>query len=198
MSMLTHSIRHGRDVDAAEFITGWAKLRGGLAHMREERADAPIRLCAVSPYRGAALRHAKEQLEKYRNMPLEKAEALVENAYKINVEHQKRQKEGAEALRQKYTELLEKVNKWEPPTLQHLSIKEDAVNDLKRAIQDCILIYIDYEKEDAQEYIDYHIRYYEKEVMRAEAALEEEKKAVAERNQWITDLLKSLEETYEN
>jgi len=198
MSTYTQSIKYGAEMSASEFILGWAKLRGGLAHMREEPLDAPIRLCAMSPYRESALKRAKENLEKYKNMTLEEAEALIEDGYQKDLAHKKLMDERRELQKQQFVALMEQVNKWEPPTLQHLGIKEDALSDLRSAIADCECIGRIPEKMNAQEYLDSWIESYEKDVAYQEKALAEEKQAVEERNKWITDLLSSLEGTYEN
>lgn len=196
MSVFTQSIKYGAEMSANEFILGWAKLRGGLAHMRDEPADSLIRLCAVSPYRESALKRAKENLEKYKNMTLEEVEAAIEEGYQQSLNHQKVMNEQRELQKQKFVALMEEVNKWEPPTLQHLTIKEDALSDLKSAIKDCECTPYEPEKMDAQEYIDMWVKNYEKEVAYQEKALADEKQAVEERNKWITDLLSSLEKTY--
>ncbi|QIA28578.1 hypothetical protein [Phage f2b1] len=196
MSTFTQSIKYGTEMSAAEFIVGWAKLRGGFAHMRDEPLDAPIRMLAMSPYRESALKRAKENLEKYKNMTLEEAEATVEAGYQQSVEHQKLMDEKRELQKQKFVALMEQVNKWEPPTLQHLTIKEDALSDLKSAIKDCECSPIRHEKMGAQEYIDMWVEQYEREVAYQEKALAEEKQAIEEKNKWITALLDSVEKTY--
>jgi len=196
MSTFTQSIKYGAEMSAAEFIVGWAKLRGGLAHMREEPLDAPIRMLAMSPYRESALKRAKENLEKYKNMTLEEAEAAIEEGYQKSIEHQKVMDEQRALQKQKFVALMEEVNKWEPPTLQHLTIKEDALSDLKSAIKDCECTPYEPEKMGAQEYIDMWVENYEKEVAYHEKTLADEKQAVEEKNKWIKDLLASVEKTY--
>jgi len=198
MSTFTHSMRYGKEMSATEFILGWAKLRGGLAHMREESLDAPIRMCAVSPYREASIKRAERELQRYKNMTLEEAAELVEDDYNRSVRHQKEMNEQRDAQKKMYEDLLEEVEKWEPPTERHATIKEDAVSDLKHAIRDCEYSTIEYEKEDPQEYINIWINYYTNDLEKQKERLEDEKRAVAERNQWITDLLESLEKTYED
>lgn len=196
MSTFTQSIKYGAEMSAAEFIVGWAKLRGGLGHMRDEPLDAPIRTLAMSPYRESALKRAKKNLEEYKNMTLEEAEALVEEGYQKDIAHKKAMDEQRELQKQKFIALMEQVNKWEPPTLQHLTIKEDALSDLKSAIKDCECSPYTPEKMDAQEYINGWIENCEKEVAYHEKTLAEEKQAVEEKNKWITALLDSVEKTY--
>ena len=198
MSAITHSMRYGKEMSATEFIIGWAKLRGGFSHMRDDSSEAPIRLWAVSPHREADLKRSERELERYKNMTLEEAAELVEDDYNRSIQHQKNMNEQRDAQKKMYEDMLAEVDKWEPPTALHFGIKEDAISDLRSAIKDCEYSNIEYEKEDPQEYINIWINYYTNDVEKKKERLEDEKRAVAERNQWITDLLKSLEKTYED
>lgn len=202
MSIMTNDIRYGKEVTPENFIKYWARMYGPLVHMRDAPFNAPLQLREYNTYAPAQVKKSKGKLEHYKNMTLEEAEAIVEKQYQEAIEYQKESFEEVQQLKEKYEALLSQVEGWNPPTDRHKEIKESAINDLKHALAtDCVVLLpvrTKIEKEDPQEYIDSWVRTLENQIERYEEKIEEDKKYVDECNQWITDLLESLEKTYED
>lgn len=96
-------------------------------------------------------------------------------------------------LKKRYEEILEKVIKWEPPTKDHVGLKEFAINQINESIDfDCseykckIIPY--------EEWID--VKEYEYLLMREvdyyKYILEENIKRACERTKWVKALKESL------
>lgn len=179
-----------------EYALGCARAFGACVEMRDEPRDAEI------PEEFEVSNYQTEQLNKYLK---EKTELLkitptqtVEEAHKKYIEDESCRLKTLEKHKQlyiKYTEMLEQVEGWKPPTQEHVEYKAFMVQQLKDSRKfDCGATY--YEEPTVslsgkewliQELhkVDNSIKYHREEIV-------EETKRNNNRNAWVKALRESL------
>jgi hypothetical protein len=195
----TGRIAQGDDVSGNEFILDCARGFGALIHMRDKPSNESITIPTPSNFHLEKLEKAEENLKRAKNITLEEAEAFIKLRQKEHRERHEKQMKEKQELQSRYEKTLQEVKEWVPPTDKHEELKEFAIQQLEDSIEfDCRASsylpiisaydnmtpenYIDNEIKKAQEDIEYHEYYHEKEVEKTE-----------ERAKWIKSLLSSLE-----
>ncbi|MBJ7935493.1 hypothetical protein [Bacillus cereus] len=182
-------------VSGSEFILRCARQFGALITMRDERMDAEIPTFTVSSGHLERIETAKRNLEEYKSMSLEEAERLAEESYQNQIKSNQEAIQRKLTLKAKYLNTLEEVKLWDPPTDEHVGLKEFAIKQIEESIDfDCSTTY--YEKPvtklSGEEYLKQMIEIYEDQVKTAEDMHGREVESVASRNQWVKDLKESL------
>ncbi|UYX56272.1 hypothetical protein M3Y14_34050 (plasmid) [Bacillus thuringiensis] len=191
----TYIIEDREKVSGSEFILRCARQFGALITMRDEPMDAEIPTFTVSPGALERIETAKQHLEKYKSMSIEEAEKLTEESYQSQLKSSQKIIQERLALKAKYLNTLEEVKQWNPPTNEHVSLKEFAIKQIEDSIySDCNTSY--YEKpvvkSSGEEYLKELIESYEDQLKSAKDMYQKEIESVASRNQWIKDLKESL------
>lgn len=185
-----------------EFFWRCARAMGAFIHMRDDAADAPLRLPTEDDFGGASyyserLAEAVENLKKYSTMSLDTANSLMNKSYDDMVKEAKASMKERTALRNKYESMLAQVNDWVPPTADHKNFKKFMVDQLKQSIEwDCDNKYylekIEAPRQTAKEWLNdmrvqarRDIEYYTKH-------LADEKARNKERLDWVQTLVKSV------
>ena len=129
-------------------------------------------------------------------MGIEEVEQLVEEYYQKEVESKRRYYEEKLALKDRYEKVLAEVKEWQPPTPDHNSLKDYAINQLQESIAfDCgnLEEYSkDIPKPTPEEYINSKIDHCIWEVNYYKRNWEDEVKRTSGRNLWIKQLRESL------
>lgn len=196
---LTSKIYEGEDITFKEFAILCARQFGALVHMRDEPLDAPIRKREPETYYLKQLEKAKKDLANFlANPPTEDSlakewEEKVEKMKKEDAETNKNHQE----LKARYEAMLKQVRAWNPPTIEHVNLKNFMIKQLNESILfDCSVsnqvehfvtkeLYI----KDSLScvHLKKQVEYYQKEWDRHV----ENCKNV---NKWIDELINSLEE----
>lgn len=194
-SGLTSKIYEGKPITMEEYILKCARQFGGFMHMRDEDYNAPFIPRKVDlAYFDNNIARAKEQLEHYKSLTVEEVEQEVEEDYKFALDrHHDRVNKSLEILK-RYDSMLEKVIAWEPPTAEHLNLKDFAIKQIQESIEwDCDIVKMSYPVKEsadvwlknsidgAQRTLDHYIKRKEEEIKNVESA-----------NKWVYDLLESL------
>lgn len=191
----TSDIYDGKNVSAKEFIIKCAKAFGANIALRDEGMDVEIPIYEPSDYHIKQIEKTKENIKKLANMTDEEIQNEIEAAYNKKIEDNEKAVNRARVLENRYLLVLNDVQKWNPPTEDHVKLKEYAIDQLTQSIKhDCSTSYItEPVKETVNEYrisrlkyenenLEYHTKSYENEVQRTN-----------EKNEWNRKLKESFE-----
>jgi len=189
----TLDLYNGKDITFEEFVLKCARAFGALIDMRDEPMDAPIpERFEPSDHHLKELEKAKRRLKEIRKWNEEKAEQEAERAYREALKEREEFIKKNKLIRKRYEDMLSKVQKWKPPTIEHASLKQFMIQQLVESIEfDCFVPempqrlsgeeYREQQIKKALSDIEFHEKEYAKEVNR-----------VHERNKWLLLLRESL------
>lgn len=192
----TSDVANGEMADVEDFILTCARAFGATIMQRDEPASERPKL--VEPhtdYHDKALKNARDLLDRARGWTDEQADRLAADAYTSGMARWKESQAEKEATRARYETMAEKVRQWEPPTPDHVGLKDFMLKQLQESIEfDCggdrywgMPLTQSGESfrrnaiAGAERDITYHTEEREKEIARA-----------ADRNSWIQALYDSL------
>ena len=192
----TESVKSGQVTEFSDFALRCARAFGALIEMRDEplTAKIPERVEPDTTYYDDSIETARRRLRELESMLPEEANKESRAEREQNLREIEERKERRKADRMRYEAMLSKVRQWEPPSAEHVGLKEFMEKQLVDSIDfDCDDTY---DKPDpfmngeewraeqirkARKDIDYLTRERQKEVERTES-----------RNAWIRQLLDSL------
>lgn len=192
----TSPLYEGKEISFEQFALRCARNFGALVMMRDEPLDAPIpeRFEPDEFYRKEYERCKKEYDDFINNPPSEKElEAEYEDRVAKSNSDFQRQQEERRLLGDRYENMVSKVLAWNPPTEEHVSLKEFMLSQLRESMEwDCSVLhpYIPDKKEwisrklngkDIKEEMEHYKNLWEKELAATES-----------RNKWIKELRDSL------
>lgn len=178
-----------------DFVWNVARGFGALVTMRDAPADAPIpEEFAPSTYHDEKLAEARDLLVELDDMSVAEAEERSKAEHLASVERLDREREKREAIRQRYEAMLAQAVAWEPPTADHIALKETMVEQLEKAIDfDCREYSLPVaEKLDAQAWVDKERARCEKDIAHHAAEREKEIERARQRTAWVKALRDSL------
>jgi len=162
------------------FVWTCARAFGANVEMRDSSSDAKIVKYKVGSYHSVELKRAKKELAKFKKMTTEqiKKQCELENN-KILTDYE-RNKTAEKLLLAKYEIMLERVQKWNPPSTEHNKLKDFMTDQIQDSIKfDCSMDdylmppqkmtpekWINERIESAQQNIDYHTKEYREECER--------------------------------
>jgi hypothetical protein len=196
---ITGAIYNGDNVSPKDFIMTCSKQFGAMYHMRDERADAPIKYPTFTSYHVDSLKRATEELAKIEAMTVSDAMAILSKERARKIEEYDKIIADRKALELRYLAMMDEVKLWTPPTSEHEGIKTFAIDQLKSSIDhDCRTKYYEDLKSESQEespeeYLRQRLMAAERDIKYHEENHAKELQSVAERTKWITDLQDSLE-----
>lgn len=196
-SGITAPIANGEMTSGKEFLLRCSRQFGALVHMRDDSLDDEIKLQEVSTgYHDNSIAQAREALHALKNLTLAEAAVAIEQEYQSELKRHKERLDSKAELKNRYIEMMEKIQDWEPPTPEHENLKEFAMRQLNEGIDwDCDT---KYEQEpvrmDPQDWIDRQIERYEHDIKWNKEQKEKEIERVKENNEWVLTLVDSLKE----
>jgi len=196
----TSKIYDGKEQTGKEFVMTCARAFGALMNMRDEPSDAVIpEEFKPSTYHSKQLELAREKLAECAKITLEEANVFIEEEHTKRINEDQQYYDKTMYLKYRYEKTLEQVEKWIPPTKEHIKLKEYAIDQLKQSIEfDCSNLYSEYDtterykKETPQEYIESKMSSCLENIKYHTEKLEAEIKGTNERNLWIKQLRDSL------
>ena len=190
----TMDIHDGKPVTFDQFALKCSRALGAAIMQRDESPDVEIRMCELDDYYATNVEKAQAKLDDA--SALSDAEWLslqadeLEEAKKFSEEYIAER----DAVRSRYTQMLEQVEGWVPPTGEHEGLKKFMIEQLQDSIKwDCG----DYtphvpEALPVHEYRAKKIESLAKSLGYAAESLAKEKALVASQNAWVTALRDSL------
>lgn len=191
----TCDIYEGSCNDYKEYIMKCARAFGALIEMRDEPLDAPIpEKFEPDSYYPDQIKKLEEELKNFKELSLEEIETEYEKAKNEAYADWLVEMKNRNDILSRYNRILEQVEKWEPPTDDHNSLKDFAVTQLKNSINhDCGVTKFEFPikevwiKQYSKKSIEDEIEFYKK-------RHEEEIAAYVRKNKWIKDLRDSLKD----
>lgn len=182
-----------------EFALRCARGMGACIMQRDDPCDIPPRKQKASDYNQRRLVEARNELERLSEMTPQQAneEASAERETKLK-ERERHNREALELLA-RYQQMMIAVEHWDPPSTDHVGMKEFMIEQLQTSINfDCstgdwpkippVMSGEEWRQAQIQKVlhdIDYHTRENLKEIKRTES-----------RNRWIQQLYDSLSLDY--
>lgn len=190
----TSEIYHGEEVSPKDFLLTCARAFGATISMREEPLNAEIPEFEPSNYYKDALTKELSELDRYTNMSLKGVEMVVDTLYQNQLNEYKKISDNQKQLLKRYTKLLECIKEWEPPTSEHISLKEFAIDQLKASIKtDCNPSLIrEVVRHDPEEWLKMKIEKTRDNIEWYKQMYQEEVERVNRRNEWIKNLRGSV------
>lgn len=188
----THKIKDGQSFE--DFVWGCARAFGALVTMRDEPLDAPIPdKFTVDSYEVEHLAAAKAKLAKLESYKIGDWEGENEADYQKRLAAYQELSDKRNAEDVAYRAMLARVSAWQPPTSEHVGLKDFMDQQIRDSIRfDCGYSPDIPEPMTVEEYRDKTLEYARKEVKRAEEYLNEEIDRVNTRNEWLQKLRESL------
>jgi hypothetical protein len=191
----TAAIKDG--ISFTQFAMRCARGMGALVTMRDEPLDAPVpEKIEPSPYHLEKLEKLRATLAELRAMPVAEiaAAAVMANAERAAA-HQ-RDVVDNEDRRSKYEEMLRQVEKWEPPTHEHRSLRTFMIEQIEQSISfDCRDLIPPPKPLTGPEWIETKLRDTLRDIEYHETKHTEEVAMAASRTQWLRALRASLPAT---
>jgi len=191
----TAAIKDG--ISFEKFVMNCARAMGACVTMRDDPFNAEIpNKFEPSDYYSEKIKETKDRLERLKVMSNEEILAAAKEEFEKAVSCNNKQIVANNDLREKYQDMLEQVNKWQPPSPDHHDFKKFMIEQITSSIKfDCNnSYYLDNppkfmsEKEWlTQQYenllhdLDYYTKENQKEIERAHS-----------RTTWIEQLRESL------
>ena len=191
----TSYIEDGKIQTGPEFLMLCARAFGACIDMRDEPLSKPIpdKFEPDGVYE-KWLAQAKEKLTEYKAMTPEDIHNMNEKEYAERLaDEELRQKRDAK-MYAKYQKVREEVEQWVPPTLNHESLKEFALEQIDMCMEDYAPRVREVSRYTDDEWIDGLIKACEEDISRYERHIEKEKEVYEIRNKWIQDLRDNLKQ----
>lgn len=180
-----------------QFAMGCARAFGACVEMRDDpQAKAIPDEFKPSDYHVRALREANTELENLEKLTIEEVREHALLEYEKEFERITKEIDKDRKLMGQYKAMLKQVKAWQPPTSEHVGLKEFMVSQIEGSIDfdgmgdyyrkhPAILLsgseWLVGEKAKARRDISYHTEEHQKEIDRTNG-----------RNQWTKDLRESL------
>lgn len=185
------------DATFERFVMRCAKNFGAFVDMRDDSLDAeiPPDLNKPSDYHKIELEKAEKKWEVFLKLSLSDAERLSDEEYKRESERFAGYDKSRAELKKKYLAMLKKVKSWNPPTKDHVGLRDFMISQITQSIDhDCSPFpddmlpkrmtateWSDTQRKKIRWEINYHTEELCKEIQRCN-----------ERNEWIQKLVASL------
>lgn len=196
----TSYIQDGKITELKDFMLLCAKNFGALIHMRDENLDCEIKHRQVGEFYPRKLEEVKREFEWFKNLSDSEIQKQLDKEYEARVRDKKNSLKGFDERKKRYTNMIEKVMCWTPPTEDHIRLKEFALQQLKDSLKfDCCddmrKYYLEKpKKETLEEYKQEKIKEYLKDVEVYAKKYRSELESVEYANKWIDDLINSFKQ----
>lgn len=191
----TSDVKDGNVNQLKEYMLRCARQFGALVHMREDDSSE-IKYRGVSDYHLIQLNESYDKLKQLEDMTDEEIQKEIDESYEDMIRTRNRMSERNRKTKERYLNMIDKVEQWISPTENHLNLKEFALKQLKDSLEfDCNDSYekLEIKKETISEYKNEHIKYYLNKIKNHSDLYLKEIKAVEDANNWISDLINSFD-----
>jgi hypothetical protein len=194
----TTNVQEGKVVELKDYILDCSRNFGALIHMRDDSNNTEIRYREVSDYHLKQLERAKNNYEEFKKLTDEEIQLKLDESYNQNLKDKKESLKRFEEGKQRYLDMLDKVKGWQPPSEEHINLKNFAIKQLEESLD---FDYSDRTKEyylqepfkdTIEGYKQYKIKSYLKDIEYHSKGYREEIEGVEKVNKWIDDLINSF------
>lgn len=192
-----------KDISFEDFALHCARAFGACASQRDNPKNERPKLMEVDSVYSKWLVEVKEEVETLSAMTPTQRQAYGDKIIKERIDSRQEYFNKKIVLRNKYEAMLEKVKAWNPPTSNHIELKNFMIGQIQQSIDfDCDTRYDLEELTKLSQTTPMKIftevlESAKEKVVRYTEEVEKEKVRNAEANSWILDLYKSLNIEYE-
>lgn len=194
---ITQIVADGKMTSGKEFLLRCARQFGALIHMRDDDSDAVITLPQPNTaHYDSQIVRSLEKLHNLKNMTFAEAAVAIEQEYQKELQRYKETLDRKAEIKNHYIDMMDKIQEWEPPTSEHVNLKDFAMKQLNESVDwDCDTKY-DYEpvRMDPEEWLKARIEAAEHDFEWNTQQRQDEIDRVTDRNKWLTALIDSLKE----
>ncbi|MBT6053396.1 MAG: hypothetical protein HOG49_41970 [Candidatus Scalindua sp.] len=193
----THKIKDG--ISFKEFAMGCAKAFGACITLRDSAEEAIPKTFEPSDFYLKRVEEDEKKLERYETMIDSEIAELADIEYDNNTKYYEDAIREAKELSAKCEKLRRQVNKWEPPSDEHIEMKNFMREQLKTTVQhDCDTLYYERELENLVKLDVVHWRKEaiadcKNDIKTGKIEYQKEVDRVNSRNNWVKLLRLSLE-----
>lgn len=183
------------DQTFAEFAMTCARAFGALIEMRDLPMDSPVpEEFTPSPYHAERLAQAEATVERARLMTDDEAQQLADLDYTASVQRIEKARRDADARRARYEDMVARVERWEPPTADHVEMKKFMLDQLTESIKfDCGTKYLTPpDRVSGREYRRNLLAKATKDIEYHTEKLAEDRERAEKRTAWVSALRDSL------
>lgn len=120
------------------FVLRCARAFGACIMQRDDSSDELPKLQESSKYHEEELVKQQKEKKEIETMTIKEIEAIIENKYATEIKQEKKYAENNIKLKQKYEKMLAAVEAWNPPTSDHIELKNFMVKQIIDSIKfDC-------------------------------------------------------------
>jgi hypothetical protein len=177
------------------FVWNCARAFGALVMMRDDPQGTPIpERFEPSPYYAESAQKDAAELARLQSLTKEQASAECLAAYQRELEAYHQRRADKRDLREKYLRMLAKAKEWQPPTPEHVGLRDFMVQQITESIEwDCS------EKYDTapvckstDAWLADSIERARQSLVRSEQSHAEEVERTESRNRWLQALRESV------
>jgi hypothetical protein len=186
----TTDIYNGKEVTFKDFALNCARAFGACVMQRDDPADEKPKIQPEESYHTKALK----KLGAFKKPSKKQFETFIKRSIADNKEAIDKRKD----LEKAYSEMIEQVTKWTPPTTEHEGLKDFMLKQLVESkLWDCgvdfyeselvslsVMTYEDYAEKQKERHIN-SCKYHEEHLIK-------DITSIKQRNKWIEDLQNSL------
>lgn len=190
----TAAVADGKITTFKEFALQCARNFGATITMREDPFDTPIpEEFKPSSYYADRLAEAQAELARLRSLSVDQQQKEWRQEHEDTCSRYKRYNEDIAVRQLRYQSMLFEVFQWEPPTPDHVNMKEFMIHQLEESIRfDCSYTYQMPSLLPRSEWYEEKLAKAKSDVAYAEEEFRKELERVKGQNDWIAALRKSL------
>ncbi len=142
----THTIKDG--ISFNTFIMKCTRAMGVCVTMQDESQDKEIpNKFEPSDYDSKAILKAQNDLKRLQGIDSISAISLAQSEYDKEIVRTEKAIKKNSQLKEQYESMLKQVKKWEPPTSEHIGLKDFMIQQIEDSIKfDCDIKYLNHPK----------------------------------------------------
>lgn len=191
----TCGVQEGTITNFRDYALQCARAFGACIMLRDEPMSNDIPEFVPSDYHAKRQAEQQAELAAIEAMSIVEVQAACEREYQSEVDYRVKRLAEIATQRQRYESMLGAARAFQPPTPEHVELKEFMIKQLKESIKwDCDSSYYDDPpvKKDAAEWMKERRGQLKAEIARCEKEYREEVERTHGRNKWVQDLKRAL------
>ena len=195
----TSGVQSGEITELKDYILRCSRNFGALVHMRDDNINIDIKHREINDYYLRKLNETNEEFEKFKKLSDDEIQEIIDKDYEERLKRREENLRNFAEGKQRYLDMLEKVEAWKSPTREHNKLKVFAMEQLSDSLA---FDYGDNVKEiylkepvkfKIEEYRECSIKGFLKDIEYYSKQYREEIERVSKINKWIDDLINSFE-----
>lgn len=179
-------------IDFPTFALRCARAFGATIMQRDENTSNPPRHREYSDFYERMVKEDEAELARLAALSDEEIEQEFQNEVEETKKHNADSVSIAAERRVRYQDMIDKVNAWVPPTLDHIKMRDFMIKQLTESIDWDCNPYQSESPANSKDWIGERIKRLTQNLTRHRMNVEEEKERVRKSNEWIDALYESL------